>query len=153
LTFFSINFINILNILDGIGGVYCTGMYSPFILFSNFFHMFSFAVGIKMNIFLFAPGLFIILLRRFGIFSTCTKIGICALVQFVLAVPFAIVNLSAYLSRAFNLGRIFIYYWSVNWKFIPENIFLSSEWGLFLLALTLGTWFFFFSLTNGVPED
>jgi len=106
---------------------------------------FSFAVGIKMNIFLFAPGLFFILLRRFGVLSTCLKIGICAVVQVVLAVPFAMVNFSAYISRSFNLGRIFIHYWTVNWKFIPENIFVSKEWGLILLVATLIAWISFVS--------
>jgi alpha-1,3-mannosyltransferase len=41
---------------------------------------------------------------------------------------------------AFDLGRKFIFYWSVNWKFIPEDVFLSNEWGLGLLAVTLICW-------------
>jgi alpha-1,3-mannosyltransferase len=44
---------------------------------------------------------------------------------------------------AFDLGRKFIFYWSVNWKFVPEEVFLSDQWGLALLGLTLAFWLFF----------
>jgi len=108
--------------------------------------VYSFAVGIKMNIFLFAPGLLLLLLRRFGILGTVIKLSVCAMLQLILGLPFMVTNLVGYMSRAFDLGRVFIYYWSVNWKFIPENIFLSREWGLALLSLTVSTWLLFWGV-------
>jgi len=84
-------------------------------------------------------------LYRFGIMKTIPKLMICGFLQVVLGIPFLMDNPIGYLSRSFNLGRVFIYYWSVNWKFIPENIFLSQPWGLILLAFTLITWFLFYN--------
>lgn len=39
--------------------------------------------------------------------------------------PFLLVNPWSYLSRSFDLGRVFLYEWTVNWKFLPEEIFLN----------------------------
>lgn len=39
----------------------------------------------------------------------------------------------SYLSRSFDFSRIFLYKWSVNWKFIPEEIFLSGYFSNSLL--------------------
>eukprot|EP01126_Amoeba_proteus_P003306 TRINITY_DN1109_c0_g1_i2.p1 TRINITY_DN1109_c0_g1~~TRINITY_DN1109_c0_g1_i2.p1 ORF type:complete len:355 (+),score=20.03 TRINITY_DN1109_c0_g1_i2:206-1270(+) len=104
---------------------------------------YSFAVGIKMNIFLFAPGLLLLLLRRFGVFGTIPKLGLCAAVQLVLALPFLVTNPMGYITRAFDLSRVFIYFWSVNWQFISESLFLSPQWGFFLLGLTIFFWSLF----------
>jgi len=107
-----------------------------------------------MNVFLFAPGLFVLLIKRFGFIGSIKKISLCALVQVsvcfkvlihsllkvVIGLPFMMENFVGYLSHAFNIGRVFIYYWSVNWKFIPEEIFLSQSWGILLLMLTLISW-------------
>ena len=43
--------------------------------------IFSYAVSIKMNILLFAPGLLLLLIKRFGIWGTIPKLAICAAVQ------------------------------------------------------------------------
>jgi alpha-1,3-mannosyltransferase len=40
----------------------------------------------------------------------------------------------AYVSRAFQLNRIFLYKWTVNWRFVPEGIFLSSAFSYSLLS-------------------
>lgn len=106
--------------------------------------VYSFAVGIKMNVLLFAPGLFLLMLHRLGIFHTIKNLTICATVQVLLGLPFLLDNAVGYISRSFNLGRVFIYFWSVNWQFIPEDIFVSKEWGLGLLALTAFVDFAFF---------
>lgn len=97
---------------------------------------FSLAVSVKMNILLFAPALLLLLLKRFGLIGTIPKLMICAAPQVILAIPFLLVNPWGYIQRSFDLGRQFFYVWSVNWKFIPEHIFLHPAWGLGLLALT-----------------
>eukprot|EP01129_Flabellula_baltica_P011738 TRINITY_DN5190_c0_g1_i2.p1 TRINITY_DN5190_c0_g1~~TRINITY_DN5190_c0_g1_i2.p1 ORF type:complete len:225 (-),score=32.18 TRINITY_DN5190_c0_g1_i2:33-707(-) len=96
-----------------------------------------------MNIFLFAPGLLLLLILRFGVLGSIPKLSICAVLQLILGLPFLLDNPVGYIARSFNLGRVFIYFWSVNWKFIPEDIFLSKEWGLGLLFLTVAFWALF----------
>lgn len=43
----------------------------------------------------------------------------------------------AYLARSFELGRVFKYEWTVNFKFISEVNFLSPLLSVALLALTI----------------
>lgn len=111
---------------------------------------FSLAVSIKMNILLFAPGLLLLLWKRFGFIGTIPRLIVCAVPQVVLAIPFLLVNPWGYLQRSFDLGRQFMYIWSVNWQFVPEHIFLSPWWGIMLLGLTATTllYFYFFKWTN-----
>ena len=45
------------------------------------FLWFSLGVSVKMNIFLFAPALFGLLIERFGFLETVKKISLCALIQ------------------------------------------------------------------------
>jgi len=49
--------------------------------------------------------------------------------------PFMRKNLSGYLSRAFDLSRQFKYEWTVNWKFVSEEVFLSRSFSIALLAI------------------
>lgn len=51
----------------------------------------------------------------------------------------------AYLSRAFQLNRQFLYRWTVNWRFVPEDIFLSSKFSAGLLAAHASLLFVFFT--------
>jgi len=43
------------------------------------------------------------------------------------------VNPTSYISRSFDLGRVFLFEWTVNWKFLPEEIFLNRWFHLSLL--------------------
>lgn len=104
---------------------------------------FSIAVSVKMNILLFAPGLFFLLMKRYGLGGTFSRITICGIIQLVFGLPFLLENHTAYLKRSFDLGRKFFYIWTVNWKFLPEEFFVSTTWALTLLFLTLAFWLFF----------
>ena len=42
-------------------------------------------------------------------------------------------NLSAYLGRAFEFSRQFLYKWTVNWRFVDEETFLSKPFAYGLL--------------------
>lgn len=99
--------------------------------------LFSFAVSIKMNVILFAPGLFVVLVLSHGFLNSFQYIFLCALVQLILGSPFLFTFPIAYIHRSFDLGRQFIYYWTVNWKFLPENLFHSRYFHLALLAAHL----------------
>ncbi|RNA41986.1 dol-P-Man:Man(5) c(2)-PP-Dol alpha-1-3-mannosyltransferase-like [Brachionus plicatilis] len=99
--------------------------------------LFSLGVSIKMNVLLFAPGLFIILCLSHGFLQTLKYIFICGLVQLVVGAPFLLTYPVAYLHRSFELGRQFFYKWTVNWKCVPEDLFLFKPFQTCLLVLHL----------------
>ncbi|XP_064459238.1 lethal(2)neighbour of tid protein-like [Ornithodoros turicata] len=98
---------------------------------------YSLAVSVKMNILLFAPALFFVLLSTQGIKNTLIHVVTCGLIQLLLALPFLLSNPVSYVTRAFDLGRVFLYQWTVNWRFIPEEIFLGRPLHFTLLGLHL----------------
>ncbi|NXN14759.1 ALG3 mannosyltransferase, partial [Indicator maculatus] len=99
--------------------------------------LFSLAVSVKMNILLFAPGLLFLLLQQFGLLGCIPKLCICALLQVVLGLPFLLVNPVGYLTRSFDLGRQFQFKWTVNWRFLPEEVFQSRVFHAMLLLTHL----------------
>eukprot|EP01112_Ceratiomyxa_fruticulosa_P001998 TRINITY_DN12141_c0_g1_i1.p1 TRINITY_DN12141_c0_g1~~TRINITY_DN12141_c0_g1_i1.p1 ORF type:complete len:407 (-),score=57.06 TRINITY_DN12141_c0_g1_i1:57-1229(-) len=106
--------------------------------------LFSLGVSVKMNVLLFAPGLFLLLLNRFGFVQTILKIVLCGVVQLILGAPFLLTFPYSYLYRSFELGRKFFFKWTVNWRFIDEGVFLSSYFAIALLILHLGFLLLFF---------
>lgn len=96
---------------------------------------YSLAVSVKMNVLLFAPALFFVLLSTQGFLHTVLLGIFCAAVQVVLGLPFLIANPVSYIMGAFNLGRIFLYEWTVNWRFLPEDVFVDRRFHLVLLGL------------------
>jgi len=94
---------------------------------------FSLGVSVKMNVLLFAPGLLLLLLKNFGIAGTIPKLAICASLQLVLGAPFLLTFPKSYFHGSFDFGRQFFQIWSVNLKFLPENIFLDKRLALGLL--------------------
>ncbi|KAF3793849.1 Dol-P-ManMan(5)GlcNAc(2)-PP-Dol alpha-1-3-mannosyltransferase [Nymphaea thermarum] len=99
--------------------------------------VFSGAVSIKMNVLLYAPPLLLLLLKGMHVIGVVTALFSAALVQIALGLPFLLSHPLEYVSRAFNLGRVFIHFWSVNFKFIREDIFVSKEFAVTLLAVHL----------------
>lgn len=99
--------------------------------------VFSLAVSLKMNILLFAPGLLYLLLQD-SLVMTIPRLAICGITQLVLGAPFLLRHPVSYLRKAFELDRQFFYEWTVNFKCLPEDVFLSKQWAVFLLALHLG---------------
>lgn len=57
--------------------------------------------------------------------------------QLLLGAPFLIDHPVAYLMRSFELGRVFQYKWTVNFKFLDEGTFVSPRLSVALLALTV----------------
>ena len=98
---------------------------------------FSLAVSVKMNILLFAPGLLLLLLMHHSLFGTLVCLGICGFVQVLLGWPFLTTYPVSYLSKAFEFSRVFFYKWTVNWKFLSEETFLSKEVSHLLLLSTV----------------
>lgn len=106
-----------------------------------------------MNILLFAPALGFLFLLRHGIVGAVFY-GVQALalqvrskglrldipkltgggVQLVLAQTFLLHDWKAYLSRAFEFSRTFLFEWTVNWRFLGEATFTSPALSAGLLA-------------------
>lgn len=96
---------------------------------------YSLAVGIKMSALLALPAVGLILLQAIGKERAITQAGIIGYLQLLLGFPFLQANARAYFSRAFELTRVFLYKWTVNWRFVPEPAFLSKPFSLGLLGL------------------
>ncbi|XP_046818675.1 lethal(2)neighbour of Tid protein [Vespa crabro] len=99
--------------------------------------LYSLAVSVKMNILLFAPALLAAYLCILGTSKTVIHLSICALVQVILGLPFLIENPISYIKGAFNLGRIFEFKWTVNWRLLSEEIFVNPYFHVSLLLLHL----------------
>lgn len=99
--------------------------------------VYSLAVSVKMNILLCAPGVLLVLLLGTGLQETVVCLSICAVVQLILGYPFLSTYPVSYLSRSFDLGRVFMYKWTVNFKFLPEEVFVSKPLSVLLLLVTL----------------
>lgn len=69
----------------------------------------------------------------------CTFLILFYYYQLLLGLPFLLENPAGYLSRAFDLGRQFMFQWTVNWRFLPEWLFLNRYFHLALLAAHLLT--------------
>ena len=105
---------------------------------------YSLAVSVKMNMLLYAPGiLLVLLLGTSGIVETGICLTICALVQLLLGAPFLLTHPIEYITRAFDLNRTFEYQWTVNLKFLSEEVFVSKQLSLALLLLTIVTYTLF----------
>ncbi|CAH8556785.1 dolichyl-P-Man:Man(5)GlcNAc(2)-PP-dolichol alpha-1,3-mannosyltransferase, variant 2 [Schistosoma haematobium] len=106
--------------------------------------LFSLGVSVKMNILLFLPGFLIVLVWHKGILETIGHLCECFIVQLAVGTPFLFHNAWAYVSSAFNFGRQFMYIWTVNWRFLPESVFLDRRFHMILLILHLCMLFVFF---------
>ncbi|KAL2853720.1 glycosyltransferase [Aspergillus pseudodeflectus] len=95
----------------------------------------SLGLGIKMTLILLAPAVLVLLALSLSIWQ-CARLAVLALgIQVMLAMPFLPTNPQGYFNCAFEFGRQFMYKWTVNWRFIPEDIFLSAEWWRTLIIL------------------
>mmetsp|Transcript_8829 Transcript_8829/g.21573 ORF Transcript_8829/g.21573 Transcript_8829/m.21573 type:complete len:435 (-) Transcript_8829:1330-2634(-) len=99
--------------------------------------IFSLAVSIKMNVLLFAPGLLFLLIYT-SPELTIPRLGLCAFTQLLLGSPFLARYPISYLRKAFEIDRKFFYKWTVNLKFLPEDVFLSNACASTLLCLHIG---------------
>eukprot|EP00250_Pteridium_aquilinum_P033344 c5480_g1_i1 orf=143-1462(+) len=99
--------------------------------------IFSVAVSVKMNVLLYAPPLLLLMFKGLSLVDIAVTLSLAALVQVFLGMPFLWSYPLEYMSRAFDLGRVFLHIWSVNFKFVPEEFFVSKGFALAMLALHL----------------
>ncbi|KAI1081820.1 glycosyltransferase family 58 protein [Whalleya microplaca] len=96
---------------------------------------YAWGLGIKMTLLLVLPALGIILLLARGFTGSLQLAAIMAQIQFTIASPFLRDNAWGYLGRAFELSRQFLFKWTVNWRFVGEETFLSRPFALALLTM------------------
>jgi alpha-1,3-mannosyltransferase len=96
---------------------------------------YSWGVGIKMSLLLVLPAVAVVLFLGRGFFGSLRLAWLMTQVQLLTAIPFLTHNFYGYLGRAFELSRQFKFEWTVNWRMVGEEVFLSRPFSLVLLAL------------------
>jgi alpha-1,3-mannosyltransferase len=86
-----------------------------------------------MSIMLYLPGLLVVLFKSRGLLASLRHIMTIGLTQALIALPFLLQQCRSYLKYAFDLSRVFLYEWTVNWRFLDEKTFLSPQWAKSLL--------------------
>lgn len=96
--------------------------------------VYSFGLGVKMTLLLVLPVVGILIFFAKGVIGTITLGGTMAGLQIQLAAPF-LKHPGSYFGRAFEFSRQFLFKWTVNWRFVGEDTFLSRNFSTSLLVL------------------
>lgn len=95
-------------------------------------------LGTKMVMLLVAPALAFVLIQGGGFFVGLFGGTAAVMLQIMSAVPFLDPkegDAGMYFGRAFEFGRQFLYKWTVNWRFVSEETFLSPGFQVGLLVM------------------
>ncbi|KAK4963887.1 dolichyl-P-Man:Man(5)GlcNAc(2)-PP-dolichol alpha-1,3-mannosyltransferase [Elasticomyces elasticus] len=95
---------------------------------------YSVGLGVKMSLLLALPAVAVVLFQALGPQRALKQAGLMGQLQIVVAWPFLSVNARSYFSRAFEFTRQFLFKWTVNWRFVGEDVFLSRRFSITLLA-------------------
>lgn len=87
-----------------------------------------------MSLLLALPAVGIILFLGRGFKGSLRLLWLMGQMQLAIAIPFLAKNWRGYLGRAFELSRQFKFEWTVNWRMLGEELFLSKSFSLALLA-------------------
>ena len=96
-------------------------------------------MSVKMSVLLYVPGLLVVLFQRHGLARTLLATLALALTQVLAGLPFLRAHPRTYLAAAYEFSRAFLFRWTVNWRFLGEELFLSKAWARGLLAAHVGT--------------
>ncbi|KAG8727082.1 dolichyl-P-Man:Man(5)GlcNAc(2)-PP-dolichol alpha-1,3-mannosyltransferase, partial [Ceratobasidium sp. 423] len=101
--------------------------------------LFGLAISVKMNVLLYMPALCLTLLLTNGVVLSLIYLSLTFFAILIPSLPFLESYPKEYLINAFDLGRQFLYKWTVNWRFVPEPTFLSAPFarGLLLCHIVL----------------
>ncbi|RPD66293.1 glycosyltransferase family 58 protein [Lentinus tigrinus ALCF2SS1-7] len=92
------------------------------------------ALSVKMCVLLYIPGLLVILFKRRGLVSTLVHMLALAATQIFIGLPFLMEFPKSYLKYSYEFSRVFLFKWTVNWRFLGEELFLSPAWAKGLLV-------------------
>lgn len=107
--------------------------------------IFSLALSVKMNVLLYLPAFAFVVYILLGekLHQLFIVLLIIPVVQVMVGWHFLLPLFwdeeacrlrNNYLSHAFDFSRKFMYKWTVNWRFIPEDVFLSDQFSTLLLV-------------------
>ncbi|KAH8728592.1 Dol-P-Man:Man(5)GlcNAc(2)-PP-Dol alpha-1,3-mannosyltransferase [Phaeosphaeriaceae sp. PMI808] len=96
--------------------------------------LFATGLNVKMSLLLPLPAMGVLMIQKLGSRETMTQFMIILQTTILFGYPFRKQSFS-YFARAFELSRAFLYKWTVNWRFVPEETFLSRPFALGLLAV------------------
>ena len=88
-----------------------------------------------MSLVLSLPGVAVVLFLGRGYHGSIRLAWLMFQVQLAIGIPFLMTNWQGYVGRAFDLSRQFLFRWTVNWRFVGEDLFLSKSFTVALLAL------------------
>ncbi|KAI7268314.1 Dol-P-Man:Man(5)GlcNAc(2)-PP-Dol [Hortaea werneckii] len=89
---------------------------------------------VKMSVLLALPAIGVVLWQGMGRDRALRQAMLIAQVQILIGYPFLAAHPRSYLSRAFELTRQFLFKWTVNWRFVGEEMFLSKPFSIGLLV-------------------
>lgn len=95
------------------------------------------ALSVKMSNMLYLPGITVVTCKKRGLLVTVGHVAAIVVFQGLLGLPFLREHPREYLAGAFDFSRVFLYKWTVNWRFVPEETFLSKLFAKGLLAIHL----------------
>ena len=94
----------------------------------------SAALSVKMSVLLYIPAFLVVLVKKCGLATTVRFCFTILSVQVLFGYPFLLEHSASYVKGAFDLGRIFLYKWTVNWRFLSEDKFLDPKFAIALLV-------------------
>lgn len=105
-----------------------------------------------MSALLYLPGILVVLFKRVGPLRTAAHVGLIALIQVFVGWSYLSTYPKQYLHASFDFSRVFLYQWTVNWRLVDEEVFLSPIWakGLLLGHLIALVLFAIFRWCGGV---
>ena len=95
--------------------------------------IFSLALSIKMNALMFLPGILTVLVCCGGMLLCAKFVAIVFFSQMIIGAPFIFNAPREYFTKSFEFSRQFFFKWTVNWRFLGEDLFLDSSFHMILL--------------------
>ena len=92
-----------------------------------------------MSVLLYLPGILVVLFKRKGFLSTLEHIALLLATQVAMGATFLLHQPWSYLHYSYEFSRQFLYKWTVNWRFVSEDTFLSTTWARGLLLGHIAT--------------
>jgi alpha-1,3-mannosyltransferase len=87
-----------------------------------------------MNVLLFLPGFLLCLAKSEGFFRMILHVLSIIFTQVIIGFPFLSFNWQTYIGKAFEFDWQFFFKWSVNWKFLGEELALNPTFAKVLLC-------------------
>ncbi|CAG8954504.1 hypothetical protein HYFRA_00004417 [Hymenoscyphus fraxineus] len=114
---------------------------------------YSWGLGTKMTLLLALPAVGATLFLGRGVRGALKQAWLMGQIQIIIAFPFLPINTLGYLGRAFEFSRQFMFKWTVNWRFVGEETFLSRKFSMALLAGHVSTLLLFVTTRWLKPAD